>query len=366
MHTLPATELAECIRFDPLLPKGSASNQPGSTKIAGRVLLDVLASPGFAFVDAMQSGVLIGLIKSALVSGVASISRPEAIRQAHLLSRSTREQAEGILEMLHSAELIFADEVSVSIPALTAALTAQDAEKARRSQGWARRRAGEGSVTFGEAQDPAIENSQPVGVAVEAAITVSVVESCGATVPSEDLSISEDDLMGAAEGLLGSTQGSLLPEEDERTDGAPLVYLLEIEGGEAVESEVVAEIVAKGGHVVQITKGYIAWLQSMCSRVDALSQVRKAAGWCAANKSRRKTVNGMGKFLVSWLNRADSSAEKFQAGRSGASAFGTGSATANAVPAKGADSDDIDDLNELIALRAPTLQNAAADQGVPA
>lgn len=357
-----ASLVSESISFDPLLPKGGASSQPGATKVAGRVLIDVLASPGFAYVDALHTGVLLGLIKGALVSGVTSISRPEAIRQTHLFSRSSRERAEELLETLHSAELIVMDHLCVSIPALTAAVCAQGAEKSRRSQGWARRRGAEASASFGEdlPQAPPTKAKEKESLPPDSPIEAGEQVEGGDWV-SGDPPVSDDDLMGAADSVSGSVQGSLLDDGDDKEAGESQVYLLEVEGGAQGDTEIVAEIVARGGHIVQITKGYVAWLQSMCTKVDALAQVRKASGWCATNKLRRKTVAGMGKFLVGWVNRADSSAANLQSGtRSSGGSFGTGSAAAlGATYQQGDDTADLDDLNELIALRAPALPGSS-------
>lgn len=369
MQAHHASPVSESISFDPLLPAGGAPSQPGATKVAGRVLIDLLASPGFAYVDAIHSGVLLGLIRGALVSGVTTISRPEAIRQAHLFSRTSRERAEELLETLHSAELIAMDDACVAIPALTAAVNAQGAEKSRRSQGWARRRAVEGSATFGEEKTPATHATPKP----EESLHQSLPNEAGGQIDggdwvAEDPLVSDDDLMGAADGASGTAQGSLLAEEDDQAAEETLVYLLEVDGGAEGDSEVVADIVAKGGHIVQITKGYVAWLQSMCTRVDALAQVRKASGWCATNKARRKTVSGMGKFLVGWINRADAGAATLQGGgRSSGNSFGTGSVGALVAPfEQGGEAADLDDLNELIALRSPKIQGAKSSQEVPA
>lgn len=369
MQAQHASPVSESISFVPLLPAGGASSQPGATKVAGRVLIDLLASPGFAYVDAIHSGVLLGLIKGALVCGVTTISRPEAIRQAHLFSRSSRERAEELLETLHSAELIAMDDACVSIPALTAAVNAQDAEKTRRSQGWARRRALEGSATFGEEKAPA---SHAATKPEESMHQVSPDEAAGpidgGDWGGDDPMVSDDDLMGAADGASASGQGSLLDEENDQATEEALVYLLEVDGGAPGDSEVAAEIVAKGGHIVQITKGYVAWLQSMCTHVDALAQVRKASGWCATNKARRKTVARMGTFLVGWINRADASAANLRTGtRSSSSSFGTGTVSGLGDTNKqDGEAADLDDLNELIALRSSALQGSKPSHEVPA
>ena len=38
--------------------------------------------------------------------------------------------------------------------------------------------------------------------------------------------------------------------------------------------------------------------------VDVLAECRKAHAWCAANPAKRKTFDGMPRFFVSWLSKA--------------------------------------------------------------
>lgn len=45
-------------------------------------------------------------------------------------------------------------------------------------------------------------------------------------------------------------------------------------------------------------------------RIEVAGEVRKAATWCAANPAQRKTLRGVGKFLNSWLARAEADAIK--------------------------------------------------------
>ncbi len=40
-------------------------------------------------------------------------------------------------------------------------------------------------------------------------------------------------------------------------------------------------------------------------RVDVVTELNKAVAWLEANPTRQKTIRGMPKFCVGWLNRSD-------------------------------------------------------------
>ena len=44
------------------------------------------------------------------------------------------------------------------------------------------------------------------------------------------------------------------------------------------------------------------WL-TLYPAVDVLAELRKMRGWCLENRAKRKTKNGVGRFIVSWLSR---------------------------------------------------------------
>lgn len=60
--------------------------------------------------------------------------------------------------------------------------------------------------------------------------------------------------------------------------------------------------VGEGGDTWPLTAAQLDRWRSLYPGIDVLAECRKALGWCEANPKKRKTVGGMAKFLVNWLN----------------------------------------------------------------
>ena len=73
-----------------------------------------------------------------------------------------------------------------------------------------------------------------------------------------------------------------------------------------VASPVVAVLpcVGKGPKHFTVTEAHVAGWRGAYPGVDVLSQVRQARAWLEANPRKRKTAEGVPRFLVNWLNRA--------------------------------------------------------------
>jgi hypothetical protein len=78
-------------------------------------------------------------------------------------------------------------------------------------------------------------------------------------------------------------------------------------------------IVGRGRKVWEFTQERLADLSSTFPDLDVLAESRKALGWIRANGNRKKTFQGMPKFLFSWMSRAQNSgaARYLPAGRNG-------------------------------------------------
>jgi hypothetical protein len=61
------------------------------------------------------------------------------------------------------------------------------------------------------------------------------------------------------------------------------------------------------GHEWYLTQSQVDEWQEAYPDLDILAECRKALQWVRADKQRRKTKRGMGKFLTGWLNRATDS-----------------------------------------------------------
>lgn len=62
--------------------------------------------------------------------------------------------------------------------------------------------------------------------------------------------------------------------------------------------------VGTNGNTWGLTDSQVQAWRSAYPSLDILAEARKALAWLQANPGRRKTTQGMAKFLVSWLNRA--------------------------------------------------------------
>ena len=64
------------------------------------------------------------------------------------------------------------------------------------------------------------------------------------------------------------------------------------------------KIKLRGGTEYLIDQAEQARLKELYPRVDVIQELRNMSAWCEANPSRRKTVRGVNRFIVSWLNRS--------------------------------------------------------------
>lgn len=63
-------------------------------------------------------------------------------------------------------------------------------------------------------------------------------------------------------------------------------------------------VVGAQGPVWGLSETLVAEWRALFPNVDVLAEARKALAWLRANEGRRKTANGMPRFLVRWLTRA--------------------------------------------------------------
>lgn len=63
-------------------------------------------------------------------------------------------------------------------------------------------------------------------------------------------------------------------------------------------------VVGKGEKEWALTSDHLADLQRDYEHVDVLSECKKASAWLKAAPGRKKTAQGMPRFLVNWLNRS--------------------------------------------------------------
>lgn len=62
--------------------------------------------------------------------------------------------------------------------------------------------------------------------------------------------------------------------------------------------------IGAGGHSWGLTDAQLAEWGSLYPGLNVLAEAQKALAWVKANQGRRKTVDGMPRFLVNWLNTA--------------------------------------------------------------
>jgi hypothetical protein len=110
---------------------------------------------------------------------------------------------------------------------------------------------------------------------------------------------------GARHGHSTGTPGAPIEPEEPREPGEPLLPLAPsppVSPPSAVV--VVLPCVGTGPKAYGVTDAQLDGWRSAFPGLDVTGEVRKAAAWCEANPSKRKTFRGIPNFLVSWLSRA--------------------------------------------------------------
>lgn len=74
--------------------------------------------------------------------------------------------------------------------------------------------------------------------------------------------------------------------------------------------EAVAKIPLVDGSYYSVTRDKIAGWQKAYPAIEVETEILQAAAWCVANPKNRKTKNGVERFLVNWLKRAQDSAPR--------------------------------------------------------
>ena len=69
----------------------------------------------------------------------------------------------------------------------------------------------------------------------------------------------------------------------------------------ASEAPLVIEMLLNDGSAFSIYPSDVKRWEELYPAVDIIAQLRKMAGWCDANPKRRKTKNGIKRFINSWL-----------------------------------------------------------------
>lgn len=127
------------------------------------------------------------------------------------------------------------------------------------------------------------------------------------------------------------------------------------EGKDDTSSVCPHAIPCTGGKVAYVSEKYLAEIQRLHPRVDALHQLQLAIQWAKDNTERQKTQRGVGRFLNHWFGNASASAMVrahvigAQGQRNGFGAGGVAKeSTETSVPTEGAD----DGLGDLFAIGA--------------
>ena len=144
----------------------------------------------------------------------------------------------------------------------------------------------------------------------------------------------------------------------------------------------VARILCECGGYAEITQSYIDHLKLAYRGLDVLDAVRRAALWCDGNRSKRKTMTGIRRFVTNWLNNQSREADVRAAvvrANSQRNGFGQGGAYSGPTPVSGAAADgsvpsdekstaelDFDDLFVEPELPVATPEDVAHAEQVPA
>lgn len=128
-----------------------------------------------------------------------------------------------------------------------------------------------------------------------AAIAESVIGRAFFDRYGEDYSLPSKPLISPLEGALTTGEGASKPQYPVT---APVTAL----------APVVA-IPLEDGSEHPVTAADVAEFKSAYPRIDPEAECRKARAWCVNNPSQRKTRRGVGKFLNSWMARAQKDAE---------------------------------------------------------
>ena len=74
--------------------------------------------------------------------------------------------------------------------------------------------------------------------------------------------------------------------------------------GEKSESEIFLDFPTKDGTPYLVKKEAVRQYLELYPGVDVEQEIRSMKAWCLANPTKLKTVNGMPRFITSWLNRS--------------------------------------------------------------
>lgn len=68
---------------------------------------------------------------------------------------------------------------------------------------------------------------------------------------------------------------------------------------------VIASLILKDGSVYKVTQSEADGYKTLYRNIDVEQQLRYMQGWCDKNTSKRKTLNGVGRFITRWLSKED-------------------------------------------------------------
>lgn len=74
-------------------------------------------------------------------------------------------------------------------------------------------------------------------------------------------------------------------------------------GAEAAPDPIVAELLLNDKTTYAVNEGQVAKWASLYPAVDVMAELRKMVGWCDANPKKRKTRQGIQRFINSWLSK---------------------------------------------------------------
>ncbi len=362
--------------------RGSKGHAPGAQKVAGATFLALLAGESFTALRAVEVGCLFGFVRQIMASGSNSIPLERARTYCAHFAQLDPAGFSSVVSTLSSVGVV---EVGgdmgaqyLAVPALSAALEAQDVEQARRKGGWAKRRAAHDHT--GDSLIPQDLDSSPV--MSEDAFFEAVAETTSASEVADAVmgqahaphgaltdEVSFDAAPGVSEGAdamlfdaheLSSSSPSPSKKRATRTASTETERLLDAPG---TNKEIVVTIPCQGGAQAHLTRDYLKSLAPLYPLINVQRQALLAAKWCHENEARRKTLKRVAHFLSQWLNRANERAETrtavIAADRS-RNGFGMGGAALAEIPAPaineaanscGLDkSEDLDDLADLAEL----------------
>lgn len=271
-------------------PKLRADSRVSPARVASAALGDLLTSQAAASLSPLASGCLIALVKfAASREDLESLGSTLTLKDAQtILSMKglSSHDSELSLSVLAMSGLVQIDGDILRIPLLDHAIRNEASTLANRVAGWRKRgaQAPAAAKSAAPAQHPAVV---PPALAELHTADSTATPPATAVQPVEVVAIKPP-----------------APAKKVSTAGARRFSVSDKESTDPATDPVLVRVLCENGQVAEITGQYVAHLQDNFKSLDALVQLRRAALWCESNPKKRKTFNGMRKFLTTWLSSA--------------------------------------------------------------